>query len=227
VTGTRIAFGSKVKAGDVDKAYRRYAGFYDRVFGELFERGRSAAARAAIATGGRRVLEVGVGTGLSLHYYPDTMRVTGIDISEAMLERARRKVAERGLTNVEALSIMDAEATSFADDSFDTVVCMYVVSCVPSVEGLMQEIRRICAPGGRVIIVNHFAYGNPFLNGVEKFLSIFARWLGFKPDTPLAQVERAAAMERVSVTKVDAGGFWHVVDLRNTKAVGTPAQAAD
>jgi len=96
----------------LQRAYSRWAPVYDLVFGALFNRGRQAAVAAAEQIGGR-ILEVGVGTGISLPGYSSRNSITGIDLSEAMLRKAQRRVADLSLTNVEKLEVMDAEHLSF------------------------------------------------------------------------------------------------------------------
>src|SRR5438067_6716754 len=123
----------------VKAAYRRYAAVYDAVFGPVLQPGRKAVLQALRLRPGERVLEVGVGTGLSLPLYPRDVTITGIDVSREMLEKARRRVARQRLANVEALLEMDAERMSFADASFDKVVAMYVVSVVERPDRLRSE----------------------------------------------------------------------------------------
>src|SRR5215510_9112420 len=105
----------------VEQAYDRWAPIYDLVFGGVFSKGRSAAIQATNRIGGR-VLEVGVGTGISLPLYGQNVRIVGTDISEAMLRKAKQRVAEQRLKNVEGLAVMDAEKLEFPDDSFDVVM---------------------------------------------------------------------------------------------------------
>ena len=137
-------------------AYRRWAPVYDFTFGQIAEAGRKHAVKIINSRRGR-VLEVGVGTGLSLSCYGDHLTLTGIDLSPEMLDKAREKVERRGLDNVAGLYEMDAGALAFADESFDTVVAMYVMTVVPEPERVMRELERVCAAGGEVILVNHFS----------------------------------------------------------------------
>src|ERR1700730_14808723 len=122
----------------IAKAYARWAPVYDLVFGAVFERGRHAAIAAAERIGGR-ILEVGGGTGISLPHYSPPNRLLGVDISEPMLRKAKERVAEFGLTNVEGLWVMDAEHLSFPDASFDVVVAQYVITTVPDPEATLDE----------------------------------------------------------------------------------------
>src|SRR5918912_3540273 len=169
----------------VKAAYRRYAGVYDAVFGPVLQPGRKAVVQALDLKSGERVLEVGVGTGLSLPLYPREVRVTGIDVSREMLDKARERVEKRGLANVEALLEMDAQSMSFPDASFDKVVAMYVVSVVEHPARLLEELHRVCKPDGEIFLVNHVRSDNRFIAAVEKSLARFSDKLGFHPDFQL------------------------------------------
>jgi phosphatidylethanolamine/phosphatidyl-N-methylethanolamine N-methyltransferase len=137
----------------IAKAYARWAPVYDLVFGAVFERGREAAIAAAERIGGR-ILEVGVGTGISLPDYARTNTLVGVDLSEPMLRKAQERVVEFGLTNVEGLAVMDAERLAFPDDSFDVVVAQYVITTVPNPEATLDEFARVLKPGGEIILVS-------------------------------------------------------------------------
>ncbi len=137
----------------VTKAYARWAPVYDLVFGAVFERGRHAAIAAAERVGGR-ILEVGVGTGISLPHYSKDCRLCGVDISAPMLRKAQERVAEFGLSNVEGLWVMDAEHLSFPDNSFDVVVAQYVITTVPNPEATLDEFARVLKPGGEIVLVS-------------------------------------------------------------------------
>src|SRR3979490_2598160 len=136
----------------VEQAYDRWAPVYDLVFGGVFSKGRKAAIAATNKIGGR-VLEVGVGTGISLPQYAQNLRIFGTDISEAMLQKARKRVAELGLRNVEGLAVMDAEKLEFPDNSFNVVMAQYVVTAVPNPEAALDEFARVLQPGGELIIL--------------------------------------------------------------------------
>jgi len=170
----------------IRSAYRRWAPVYDRTFGFVAAEGRRHAVEFINKTRGR-VLEVGVGTGLSLPAYGKHLEIVGIDLSPEMLEKARERVAEERLTNVTALLEMDAGELAFEDASFDTVVAMYVMTVVPDPEKVMRELSRVCKPGGDVIIVNHFSAeeGKPGWEGmrgwVERRMAPFADKLGWRP----------------------------------------------
>src|SRR5262245_36057114 len=141
-------------AGELDKdtiakAYARWAPIYDVVFGAVFDRGRKASIAAADRIGGR-ILDVGVGTGISLSDYSSGVRLFGVDYSEAMLRKARHRVEELKLANVEALAVMDAQRLGFRDASFDAVVAQFVITAVPDPEATLDEFARVTKPGGEI-----------------------------------------------------------------------------
>lgn len=165
----------------VTSSYRRWAPVYDGTFGRITRMGRERAVEAVNRRRGK-VLEVGVGTGLSLSAYAPHLEVTGIDYSEDMLARARKRVADERLAQVRELRQMDARRLDFPDGHFDTVVAMYLVSVVPEPERVMAEIARVCKPGGQVIIVNHFARDEGWLAWLERRFAPMADRLGWHPD---------------------------------------------
>lgn len=195
----------------VKAAYRRYAGIYDTLFGPVLQPGRRAVLDALKLRPGDRVLEVGVGTGLSLPLYPRDVRVTGVDVSREMLEKARARVTRGRLEHVEALLEMDAEAMAFPDASFDKVVAMYVVSVVARPARLLEELHRVCRPDGEIFIVNHFHSDNRILGALEKALAGFSSQLGFHPDFDLRQM--LPDYHNGDVSRVNL--FWKIVRLRN------------
>lgn len=168
-----------VDTASVRHAYRRWAPVYDFTFGRIAEAGRKRAVKIINSRKGR-VLEVGVGTGLSLPCYDSHLTITGIDLSPEMLEKASEKVARGRLTHVEGLHEMDAGALSFPDDSFDTVVAMYVMTVVPDADKVMRELERVCAPGGEVILVNHFSQEDGVRGFIERKMAPFADLLGWR-----------------------------------------------
>ena len=196
----------------VKAAYRRYAGFYNALFGPVLQPGRKAVIEALKCKPGERVLEVGVGTGLALDLYPRDVRVVGIDVSHEMLEKARARVAKRGLAHVEALLEMDAEAMTFPDASFDKVVAMYVVPVVPNPARLLAELHRVCRPTGEIFLVNHVRSDNPVISAVEKGLARFSDKIGFRPDFELRELLHDSH-ELVQLMRVNL--FWKVMQLKN------------
>jgi phosphatidylethanolamine/phosphatidyl-N-methylethanolamine N-methyltransferase len=165
------------------KAYARWAPVYDLVFGALFDRGRRAAIAAAERVGGR-ILEVGVGTGISLPGYSSQNRIIGIDLSEAMLRKAQQRVADLSLTNVEKLEVMDAEHLSFPDASFDVVVANHVISTVPNPEAALDECARMLRPGGEMILLSRIGADAGVRHLIELVLQPIVRRLGWRTEFP-------------------------------------------
>jgi len=165
----------------ITKAYARWAPVYDLVFGAVFERGRHSAIAAAERIGGR-ILEVGVGTGLSLPDYGRDCRLCGIDISEQMLRKAQERVTEFGLTNVEGLWVMDAERLTFPDNSFDVVVAQYVVTTAPNPEATLDEFARVLKPGGEIILVSRVGAEAGLRRALEHWFAPAARKLGWRTE---------------------------------------------
>jgi phosphatidylethanolamine/phosphatidyl-N-methylethanolamine N-methyltransferase len=168
---------------------------------------------------GARVLEVGVGTGLSLPLYPRHSRVTGIDLSEAMLALAQKQKSREGLENVE-LRRMDACHMDFADDSFDWVVAAYVVAAVPDYRSVIGEIIRVCRPGGRVIILSHFRNGNVVLGSIEKAISPLCRQIGFRTDLSVDDLLADTPLQVLRKKNMHPLGFVRLVECVNAKGEG-------
>lgn len=171
----------------VTASYRRWAPIYDRTFGRVTQAGRRRGA-AFLSTLGGQVLEVGVGTGLALPFYKGDVRVTGIDYSAEMLAKARARVAADGLSHVEALHEMDARELDFPDASFDAVAAMHVLSVVPDPERVMTEIARVCRPGGKVVVVNHFSAEAGAWRTLERVASPLENLLGWESDFPIQRI---------------------------------------
>ena len=186
--------------GTIEKAYARWAPVYDLVFGAVFDRGRQAAIAAAERIGGR-ILEVGVGTGISLPDYAPTNRLTGVDISVPMLKKAAERVAAQKLANVDALAVMDAARLAIPDASFDVVVAQYVITAVPHPEATLDEFARVLRPGGEIVLVNHIGAETGFRRVFEQGFAPVARQLGWRMEFPwsrlAAWVERAHGMRLV------------------------------
>jgi phosphatidylethanolamine/phosphatidyl-N-methylethanolamine N-methyltransferase len=174
-------------AASVRHAYRRWAPVYDFTFGLIADAGRKHAVSIINRRKGR-VLEVGVGTGLSLPCYGSHLSVTGIDLSPEMLAKAKERVRREKLGNVAGLHEMDAGALAFPDESFDTVVAMYVMTVVPYPERVMRELERVCAAGGEVILVNHFSQAEGLRGLIEQKLAPFADLIGWRPVFELDRV---------------------------------------
>ena len=171
----------------IASSYARWAPIYDLTFGAAMNRGRRRAMDHINARAGS-VLEVGVGTGLTLGFYGPQMRVTGIDFSEDMLAKAKARVTEQSLSHVEALHQMDARRLAFPDDHFDTVTAMHVLSVVPEPERVVSEMARVCKPGGQIVITNHFARDRGVLAALERIAAPLENLIGWHADFGIDRV---------------------------------------
>jgi phosphatidylethanolamine/phosphatidyl-N-methylethanolamine N-methyltransferase len=202
----------------VAEAYGYWAPVYDIVFGPVFRQGRRAAVKAAESIGGR-ILEVGVGTGLSLADYGKGTRIVGIDISEPMLDKARKRVDVLGLSHVEALEVMDAEHLAVPDASFDVVVAQYVVTAIPDPERALDEFVRVVRPGGEIILTTRIGAETGLRGTLEKWLMPLTSRLGWRTEFPWSRYERWAngsnqvrLLERRALPPL--GHFWLLRYLR-------------
>jgi phosphatidylethanolamine/phosphatidyl-N-methylethanolamine N-methyltransferase len=203
----------------IEKAYSRWAPVYDLVFGAVFERGRQAAIAAAERIGGR-ILEVGVGTGISLPDYSRANRLSGVDISESMLRKAKERVAELGLSHVEGLWVMDAERLSFPDASFDVVVAQYVITTVPNPEAALDEFARILKPGGEIVLVSRIGAEAGLRRALEHWFAPAARKLGWRTEFSFERyarwAERAQGMRLVERRTMPPFGHFSLIRFAKT-----------
>lgn len=198
------------------KAYQRWAPIYDLVYDKLTAPGAKAAV-AAVEACGPRILEVGVGTGLSLGYYGSATEVHGVDLSEDMLGRARRKVIERRLDHVKSLQVMDACQLGFADRSFDGVTAQFLITLVPDPEGALSEMERVLKPGGEIVLVNHFGQEAGPLARIETAVARLSAQVGWSSDFKASRIAawaRGHALEPLPLQPVFPGGFFKVLRLR-------------
>jgi len=179
---------SDLETSVVESAYARWAPVYDAICGPVMVRGRRAAATAARAIGGR-ILEVGVGTGLSFDDYDASTEITGIDLSAPMLEKARAKMASGRYPHVRAVHLMDAHEMTFADATFDCVVAQFVITLVANPEQVLSECHRVVKPGGRIILVNHLYSEVGIAAAVERWAAQRTRALGLRPEFPFARLQ--------------------------------------
>lgn len=196
-------------------AYRRYAKIYDRVFGGVFDAGRRETMSRINRRGGQRILEVGVGTGLSLPLHRTDNEIVGIDVSCDMLDIARRRAAELDEPRRCALLEMQAENLAFADASFDCVVAMYVMTVVADPQKAMSEFKRVCKPGGRIFIVNHFTSDRAGLRrSAELAMAPLAKTLGWHTDFPMQSLLSTANIEIISVSTIPPLGLFSLLECR-------------
>lgn len=180
--------GEEVNQATVAKAYALWAPVYDLVFGKVFDRARRAAILAAERNGGR-ILEVGVGTGISLPYYAGASRVVGADLSEPMLRKAQARVKELGLHNIEGLAVMDAQRMAFPDNYFDVIVAQLVVTTVPDPEATLDEFVRVLKPGGEIVLVSRVGADKGLRRLIEQRFTPITSRLGWRLEFPWARYQ--------------------------------------
>lgn len=201
------------------RGYRMFAPFYDAVFGASLHAGRRLAVHSLDARPGERVLEVCVGTGFALPLYPREARVIGIDLSGEMLERASSRVTRLGLAQVEALLQMDAERLAFASGTFDKVVMLFALCGLPNPVRAVHEMRRVCRPGGTIVIANHFRTDDPLLRACEQVLSPVYRLLQYRADLDLDSLLEATRLEVRALRRTNWFNYATVLVCSNTDAV--------
>ncbi|MBI5643660.1 MAG: methyltransferase domain-containing protein [Deltaproteobacteria bacterium] len=200
----------------IKKIYAGYSSVYDALFKRFFYPRIKHAITYMDIKPGDRILDVGVGTGLSLCEFPRHCNVVGIDLSTEMLTEAKKKIAVNKLDNIRVLS-MDAMKVGFKDDSFDKVFISHVVSVVPDPYKLMSEVRRVCRKGGQVVIVNHFKSKNKVIETVEKIINPVCKKIGWRSDLCLNEFIDKSGLnvkEKYMLKKLD---FWHIVFATNEK----------
>jgi phosphatidylethanolamine/phosphatidyl-N-methylethanolamine N-methyltransferase len=202
-----------IESRQVERVYSVLARVYDDFFDWALGPGRRAAIQRLGISPGSRVLEVGVGTGLSFPHYPGDCRVTGVDISIPMLEQARERAEGLEGPDVELLK-MDARDLEFPDETFDHVLAPYVISVVPQPERVMDEIRRVCKPGGSIIVVNQFLSEKRLLGALDRMLTPASRWIGFRMDLPMHIVTEVPGLKVETIDRVNLFGLWHLLQLR-------------
>ncbi len=211
---------------DVREAYRRWAPVYDFTFGKISTAGRRHAVEWINASSGK-VLEVGVGTGLSLPEYKSHLDITGIDLAPEMLEKARKRVSEEGLTNVAGLHEMDAGNLQFPDASFDTVVAMYVITVVPEPAKVMRELARVCKPGGQVLLVNHFSQEEGVRGWVERQMAPFADLVGWHSVFDVSKVMICEDLKLVEKQSLRPWGIFTMMRFQKAADAGRHPVAAE
>lgn len=200
--------------GPMQRFYDRFAGLYDVVFNQVLQRGREEAMRALAPTPGQTVLEVGVGTGLTIPLYPEGVRIVGVDLSLPMLREAAERAERGGRTPDVALLRMDAEELAFPDESFDAVWAPYVVSVVPRPRRVVAEMGRVCRRGGLVAVVNHFSSRNRLGRWFERRLTPLTRHMGFRLDLEVETILRIPGLEMVDERRVNLLKLWRLLLFR-------------
>ncbi len=200
----------------VEGVYEKMASVYDLFFGLPLHHGRARALRRMAIGRDDQILEVGVGTGISLPLYPRRCSVTAIDLSEGMLERARTRVQQYNLRNVRLIQ-MDATKLKFPDNSFDIVFAPYFISCVPDPLAVTREMRRVCKHGGRLVFLNHFLSDRPITSKLERAIAPLTVHLGFKSDFDLPAFLAQTGLRASSIEKVNVPRIWSLVICQNAE----------
>ncbi|HHF7375815.1 phospholipid N-methyltransferase PmtA [Legionella bozemanae] len=208
-----------MSVASIRKVYNIYASFYNFLFGSIFNPGRSLCTEI-VNKGAKQnatVLEIGIGTGLSLPLYRGDLQITGIDISEKMLEKAEEQVVKNKLEERVQLKVMDAAHLEFPDNSFDFIVAMYVASVVPDVHAFLQELTRVAKPTAQIIFVNHFASEQPVIRFFEKTFARINELVGFKSDFSVHSILDYKALKLLDSRKTNLFGYWKLLHCRIEK----------
>lgn len=201
-------------AESVEKVYDRGSPFYDLIFGRVSHGGRQKAPELLQLSPGDRLLEVGVGTGLSIPEFPEHVEITGVDVSRGMLDKAERRMQELGRTNVHLVK-MDASQLEFEDDSFDAVLAAYVISAVPDPVRVVEEMKRVCKSGGTILFLNHFRSRNKVVGMTERLLSPLFWKVGFQTNLDLPELLEQTGLTAETRSKLDFMGLWTAVRCVN------------
>lgn len=200
----------------VEKVYNFYSHVYDLIYGKVFQSGRQMAPALLELFPGAKLLEVGLGTGLSLPLLPTNIEITGIDLSQKMLDQARKRIQRLGFNHVKLLK-MDATKLDFPDNSFDRVLAAYFISTVPDPVRVVLEMKRVCRPGGYLVFLNHFHSEAPVPRFLEKAISPLCYRIGFKTDLDLRKLMRDTRLEVERLEPIDFQGHWKAVRCVNKK----------
>lgn len=206
----------KMNEDNVISCYKRYAPFYDKIFGHILQPGRIAIINEINEILPENILEIGVGTGLMLPMYPANIPITAIDISTEMLARAKKKICSKRQSNINLLKV-NGERLPFDDSSFSCIVLPYTYSATPNPEKMAQEARRVCKKNGTIIIVNHFSDFKSFWKILEKIATPFAKKIGFYSDFSYKDHINSIDWEIYKSYPVNLLNLSRLVVINNTK----------
>jgi phosphatidylethanolamine/phosphatidyl-N-methylethanolamine N-methyltransferase len=200
----------------VQRAYELYAPVYDYLFDWIFSPGRAAAVKQLALQPRERVLEVGIGTGLNLPLYPPAVQLTGIDLSQEMLDKAVERVQTLTMPNV-ILKVMDATSMSFADHEFDKALATYTISAVPDPVAVLREMRRVVRPGGTIVLLNHFRSENRAVGLFEDVVAPLCTRLGWKSNLPMRPLLTEVGLTPELVARVNLFNGWRLLTCLNPR----------
>ena len=195
------------------KLYSELAPLYDKVFGKIFYSRLERVIEDLDIPPGAKILEVGAGTGTSFPAYPTHCEITGVDLAPDMLARARQKIQKNGWSHFKVLE-MDALDLQFPDNTFDYVMAFHVVTVVPDPIRMIAEANRVCKPGGRIVIVNHFTSEVPFLGTLTLALDPITRWLGWRTDLKLKPFIETSNLKVEKIYKITKTSLYTVLLFR-------------
>lgn len=198
------------------RIYDSHAKVYDATFGRLVHKRIRRAIEQLKIGAADFVLDLGVGTGNALHFYPDAGTVVGVDISRGMLEKAREKIEGNGWHRFR-LAQCDALKLPFADHSFDHIFTSHVISVVSDPVACIREMQRVAKPDARIVMLNHFQSTNKLVAGVEKLLSPICTKLGWRSDLALADLIKATGIVVDYRYKLSTPDLWETVVFTNKK----------
>ena len=198
------------------KLYSELAPFYDKVFGKIFYSRLERVIEELDIPAGAKILEVGAGTGTSFPAYPTHCEITGVDLAPDMLARARQKIEENGWSHLKVME-MNALDLQFPDNSFDYVMAFHVVTVVPDPVRMIAEAKRVCKPGGKIVIVNHFTSDVPLLGSITEALDPITRWLGWRTDLKLKPFIETTQLKVDKAYKLNKTSLYTVLLCRTEK----------
>jgi len=203
-------------AAHESRIYSDYAALYDKIFGKIFYDRVRQVIEALRIPNSAQVLELGVGTGTSFPAYPFHCEVIGIDLAPDMLTQAREKISKNGWSHLKVME-MDALNLAFSNDCFDYVMAFHTVTVVPDPVRMLSEARRVCRPGGKIVIVNHFTTDFPVVGALTEALDPVTRWLGWRTNLRLKPFLAATNLKVERVYKFSKLSLYTVVVGANNK----------
>jgi phosphatidylethanolamine/phosphatidyl-N-methylethanolamine N-methyltransferase len=205
------------------KIYSEFAPLYDKIFGKIFYNRLEQVIENLGIPPGARVLEVGAGTGTSFPAYPSHCEIIGVDLAPDMLARARQKIEDNGWSHFQVME-MNALDLKFPDNTFDYVMAFHVVTVVPDPVRMIAEAKRVCKPGGRIVIVNHFTSDRRVLGSLTQALDPMTRWLGWRTDLKLKPFIKTTGLKVETIYKLNKASLYTVLLCRKEPRSFSPTR---